>query len=148
MLKRILTGIVAFCFILVPVVFFAHTIVLPIAIAVFALIASYEILHCVGLHKNIWISVTLYLMSGALPFALWYFEAQLVNLLSLLLCIPLLWMLAVAIFSHGKTDIRDVSTAFMLWAALCSVYWASWVLDSSIIISGSRREVPLCRFGS
>ena len=63
MLKRILTGIVAFCFILVPVVFFAHTIVLPIAIAVFALIATYEILHCVGLHKNIWISVPLYLMS-------------------------------------------------------------------------------------
>ena len=115
MLKRILTGIVAFCFILVPVVFFAHTIVLPIAISVFALIASYEILHCVGLHKNIWISVPLYLMSGALPFALWYFEARCVNLLSLLLCIPMLWMLAVAIFSHGKADIRDVSTAFMLW---------------------------------
>ena len=115
MLKRILTGIVAFCFILVPVVFFADTLVLPIAIAIFSMIATYEILHCVGLHKNIWISLSLYLMSGALPLGLWYLGTQLVNLLSLLLCIPLLIMLAVAIFSRGKVDIRDVSTAFMLW---------------------------------
>ncbi len=115
MLKRILTGIVAFCFILVPVVFFADTIVLPIAVAIFALIATYEILHCVGLHKNIWLSVPLYVMAAGLPFGLWYCGMQIVELMALLLCIPLLCMLAAAVFSHGKADIRDVSTAFMLW---------------------------------
>ena len=65
MFKRILTGVIAFCFVLVPILFFADTVVLPIAVAVFSLIATYELLHCVGLHKNLWVSIPLYLVSAA-----------------------------------------------------------------------------------
>ncbi|MBR5123650.1 MAG: phosphatidate cytidylyltransferase [Clostridia bacterium] len=115
MLKRILTGIVAFCFILVPVLFFADTVALPLGVAVFALIAAYEILHCVGLHKNLWLSLPLYLASGAFPFVLRYADGIGLTLMPLFLCVPLLTTLAVAVFSHGKVDIRDASAAYLLW---------------------------------
>ena len=115
MLKRILTGAVAFFFVLVPVLLLADTVALPIGVAVFALIATYEILHCVGLHKNLWLSAPLYLMSGAIPFALRYLAADTLALLPMAICLPLLISLAVGVFSHGKADIRDVSSAFVLW---------------------------------
>ena len=115
MLKRILTGVIAFCFILVPVLLLADTVALPIGVAVFAMIATYEILHCVGLHKNLWLSAPMYLMSAAAPFVLRYMESDAVALLPAMICLPLLVSLAVAVFSHGKADIRDVSSAFVLW---------------------------------
>ena len=115
MFKRILTGVIAFCFVLVPILFFADTVVLPIAVAVFSLIATYELLHCVGLHKNLWVSIPLYLVSAALPFGVRMMTLITVFALPLSLCVILLYLLAVAVFSHGKADIQDVSTAFMLW---------------------------------
>lgn len=115
MFKRILTGVIAFCFVLVPILFFADTVVLPIAVAVFSLIATYELLHCVGLHKNMWVSIPLYLVSAALPFGIRMMTLITVFALPLSLCVILLYLLAAAVFSHGKADIQDVSTAFMLW---------------------------------
>ena len=115
MLKRILTGVVAFCFVLVPVLFLADTVALPIGVALFALIAAYEILHCVGLHKNLWLSFPMYFMSGAYPFVLRYMEGDGLALMPLFVCVPLLTTLAVAVFSHGKVDIRDASSGYVLW---------------------------------
>ena len=115
MFKRILTGVIAFCFILVPILFFADTVVLPIAVAVFCVIATYELLHCVGLHKNMWVSIPLYLVSAALPFGVRLMTLFSLLILPLALCVILLYLLAVAVFSRGKADIQDVSTAFMLW---------------------------------
>ena len=115
MFKRILTGVIAFCFVLVPVVFFADTAVLPIAIALFGVIATYEVLHCVGLHKNPWVSAPLYLVSAALPFGIRYLELMTVLALPMALCVVLVYLLAAAVFSHGKADIRDVSSSFVLW---------------------------------
>ena len=115
MFKRILTGVIAFCFLLVPVVFFADTVVLPIAVAFFGVVATYEVLHCVGLHKNLWVSAPLYLVSAALPFGIRYFAIGSVLALPMALCVVLIYLLATAVFSHGKTDIRDVSTSLVLW---------------------------------
>ena len=115
MLKRILTGIVAFCFILVPILFFADTVVLPIAVGLIAVIATYEILHCVGLHKNLAVSIPLYLVSGAAPFSLRYLGETGVPAVILAVFVVLLFLLAAAVFSHGKADIRDVCTVLMLW---------------------------------
>lgn len=115
MFKRILTGVIAFCFVLVPVLFFADTVVLPIAIALFGVVAAYEVLHCVGLHKNLWVSAPMYLVSAALPFGIRYFAAVSIIALPLALCVILIYLLAAAVFSHGKADIGDVSTSMVLW---------------------------------
>lgn len=115
MLKRILTGVIAFVFVLLPILFFANTVVLPIAVAVCGVISAYEVLHCVGLHKNLWVSAPLYLVSAAMPFALRYLPKQGVTAVVLAVLVALLYLLAVAVFSHGKADICDVSTVMMLW---------------------------------
>ena len=115
MFKRILTGVIAFCFVLVPVLFFADTVVLPIAIALFGVVAAYEVLHCVGLHKNLWVSAPMYLVSAALPFGIRYFAVVSIIALPLALCVILIYLLAAAVFSHGKADIGDVSTSMVLW---------------------------------
>ena len=115
MLKRILTGVVAFCFILVPVLFFADTVVFPIAVSLFVAIATYEILHCVGLHKNPWVSIPLYLVSAAMPFCLRYPSELFLVCVSAAVCILLIYLPSTAVLSHGKTDIRDISAAFLLW---------------------------------
>lgn len=115
MLKRILTGVIAFCFVLLPVLFFADTVVLPIAIAVFSLIATFELLHCVSLHKNLWVSIPLYLVCAVLPLGIRFLPEISTSILPSVVCVLLLYLLAVAVFSHGKVDIRDVSTALILW---------------------------------
>ena len=115
MLKRILTGIVAFCFVLVPILFFADTVVLPIAVGLFSVIATYEIVHCVGLHKNLRVSIPLYLVSAAAPFSLRYLGETGIPAVILAVFVVLLFLLAAAVFSHGKADIRDVSTVLVLW---------------------------------
>lgn len=135
MLKRILTGIVAFCFVLVPVLLLADTVVLPIGIAVFAVIATYEILHCAGLHKNLWLSAPMYLVSAAIPFGLRYVSDDTLTFAPLLICLLLLISLAVAVFSHGKADIRDVSSAFVLWVYTV-VGFASLIFIRDFIAGG------------
>ena len=66
MLKRVLTSIVAVV-VFLPFLIFSHTLALPIAMAICAFISVYEVLHCVGLHKNLWLSLPLYPMAAALP---------------------------------------------------------------------------------
>lgn len=115
MLKRILTGVVAFCFVLLPILFFADTVVFPIAVGLFTVIATYEVLHCVGLHKNMWVSIPLYLVSAAAPFSLRYLGDKGIPAVILAILVVLIVLLAAAVSSHGKADIRDVSTVLMLW---------------------------------
>ena len=146
MLKRILTGVVAFCFILVPVLLLADTVALPIGVAVFAMIATYEILHCVGLHKNLWLSAPMYLVSAVVPFGLRYLAASTLALAPALICLPLLISLAVAVFSHGKADIRDVSSAFVLW--LYTIIGFASVIFIHDFVSGGRYFYLLAFIGA
>ena len=146
MLKRILTGVVAFCFILVPVLLLADTVALPIGVAVFAVVATYEILHCVGLHKNLWLSAPMYLMSAAIPFGLRYMGLGAVALLPAMICLPLLISLAVAVFSHGKADIRDVSSAFVLW--LYTIIGFTSLLMIHDLVAGGRYFYLLAFIGA
>ena len=146
MLKRILTGVVAFCFILVPVLLLADTVALPIGVAVFAVVATYEILHCVGLHKNLWLSAPMYLMSAAIPFGLRYMGLGAVALLPAMICLPLLVSLAVAVFSHGKADIRDVSSVFVLW--LYTIIGFTSLLMIHDLVAGGRYFYLLAFIGA
>ena len=146
MLKRILTGVIAFCFLLVPVLLLADTVALPIGVAVFAVVATYEILHCVGLHKNLWLSAPMYLMSAAIPFGLRYMGLGAVALLPAMICLPLLVSLAVAVFSHGKADIRDVSSAFVLW--LYTIIGFTSLLMIHDLVAGGRYFYLLAFIGA
>ncbi len=67
MKTRIITAIVAIG-ILVPILVFSDTIVLPIAAAICALLAVFEIAGCVGVRRKLTLAIPTYLFSAAILF--------------------------------------------------------------------------------
>ncbi len=113
MLTRIITGIVAFL-ILIPFVIFSATLAFPIGIAFCALLAVWEALHCVGLHKNFWLLIPYGLVAVAAPLSvrLWGVSETLTASVAAILLL-MLYTYAVCVFARGKLDISSVATGFM-----------------------------------
>ena len=114
MLTRIITGM---CLVLVavPVIFFSHTLALEVFVSLLSGIAVFEMMRCLGLHKNYYLSIPSYIVALAVPatvrmmgalespgivlFAVGYIYA--------------LFVLACAMFSQGKIRFKDAAKAFM-----------------------------------
>ena len=113
MRTRILTAVVAFL-VFLPFLIFADTPALPIAMAICGLVSTFEMIRCVGLHKNLFVSVPLYLAAVATPLSLrfWGIENTLPAALAAILVLQL-YMLAVTTFSRGKVNVNASSTAMM-----------------------------------
>lgn len=112
MLKRILTAIVALC-ILIPVLIFADSPVFPVALSFVAAVAVYEVLHCVGLHKNVWISVPLYFLALVAPVAVRYLNDNISEYALVAILLLLLYTLCGAVLSHKKAGLAEVMTVFV-----------------------------------
>ncbi len=116
MKKRIITALVAIC-ILIPVLIFADTVLLPIGLAGCSILAVYEMLSCIGLKKSVSLSVPFYVCAAGLPFLLRYLGAY--NLaLTQRICfvaaiVTLLYLFAVQIFSNGRYHPQDIGMAYM-----------------------------------
>ena len=67
MKTRVITAIVAI-FVLVSILIFSSTPVLPVAASVCALIAVFETMGCVGIKKILRLSITTYIFSAAILF--------------------------------------------------------------------------------
>lgn len=114
MLTRILTSIVAFL-IFLPFLIFSGTIAFPIAMALCAVISTYELIRCVGLHKNQLVTIPLVLVAAAAPLSMRLLGIQTtLSLAWIVLPVLMIFMLAVTVFSHGKVDITRSSTALMV----------------------------------
>ncbi len=113
MLTRIITGIVAFL-ILIPFIIFSDTLAFPIGMALAAVISVWEALHCVGLHKNIWLLIPYGAVAIATPISirLWGVDETLMAAVAAVF-ILMLYTYAVCVFARGKLDVSAVSTAFM-----------------------------------
>ena len=81
MLVRIITA-VCIAAVLIPVAFLSDTVVFPIVIALFAGMGCFEMLRCIGLHKQWIITVFSVLCGLGLPFASFYMPEQAFMLLS------------------------------------------------------------------
>ena len=113
MLKRVLTSLVAFA-VFIPFVIFADTPALPIGLAACAAIAVWETLHCVGLHKNVWLSLPLYPVAAAMPVLVRFLEMALFLRIAVMAMLLLtLYAFAVSVFSHGKVKITEACTAVL-----------------------------------
>lgn len=113
MKKRILTSIVA-VIVFIPFLIFADTLALPIGMSIAAFIAVWEVLHCVGLHKNVLLSIVLYPWAAAMPILMRVLGADItirVGFVSFLLVV--LYAYAVSVFSKGKVKVNDMSTAVL-----------------------------------
>lgn len=113
MKQRIITAIVAIC-VLVPVLCFADTVVLPIGLALCALLSVFEMLSCMGLKKSVLVSLPFYLGAAAFPFLVRYVEeAQTVRSLAFAgIACTTLYLFGVLIFSHGKYNITQIGGVF------------------------------------
>ncbi len=104
MLIRIITAAAGLC-VFLPVMYFSGTYALNIFIALISVIAAYELLNCVGLKKNLWVSIPLYLYSLILPLntALSY------KYIFVLSALFLSWIIFTSVFMHEEFVIQRFS---------------------------------------
>lgn len=119
MLTRILTA-VGIAAVLVPTAFLSDTVVFPIVIALLAGMGCFEMLRCIGLHKNLLITIPAVLLGIGLPFASFYLPQQAFMLLSSLSAVLMFLLFTVSLFSHGKLPIEQAGMAFI---ALIYILW-------------------------
>ena len=116
MLKRIITSICAVC-VLVPVLWFSDTFLLPLGIAAVSLIATYELAKCMGLHKRIALVLPAYLFAAISPFLVRYLHTfvEYAMIAFIVACLYLLLVFFLVIRSHGKLMFSDALTFFAVW---------------------------------
>ncbi len=113
MRTRILTGVIAFILFL-PFLIFSDTIAFPIVMAFCSVVSVFEMIHCVGLHKKLTMTIPLCLVAVATPICL-----RLLGIETVMTAVPavvlvlLLYVLAVTTFSKGKLTVTESSTALM-----------------------------------
>lgn len=112
MKKRVITAVVAF-FVLLPVLILAETFLLPLGIAVCAVLSVWEMFGCVGLKRAWVLTAPMYLIAAAAPFLIRYLPTP--ELLApIALCAAVVWTLyafTILIFSHGRYSIETVAVA-------------------------------------
>ena len=117
MLKRIITSIVAVC-VLVPVLIFSGTWVLPAALAIVTAIALYEMLKCMGIHKKYIVTAPLYIAAIAVPFMLRGFDDKVAvaKIVFIGAALYLIAVFAAVVWSHGKFHFADGMAMFTISA--------------------------------
>lgn len=112
MKTRIITAIVAIL-VLLPILLFADYPILPIALSIVSVIAVFELLRCIGLHRSRAISVPLYLVAAAMPICVrWMTSAYLEKTVLAAVIFILLYLFGFLLFSHGKYKLADISVCF------------------------------------
>ena len=124
MKQRIITGVIV-VLIMIPILLFAQTPVLPIAIAIGSVIAMFEMMRCIGMHKAWAFAVPLYAFAASLPFLSRFMALGSLNATqrpesakhlaqygAILMIGVLFYFFTVAIFSRGKYNLADVSVLF------------------------------------
>lgn len=114
MLVRIISAVVALC-ILVPVVIFSHTGALPIAASIVCCICLFEMLGCLKLRRNMFVSIPFYLVGAFAPLAMRYMQNRTLLLACYAACVAVLAliMLTVNVFSKRKIPTTQTSSMFM-----------------------------------
>ena len=113
MKQRIITGGILIA-VLIFVMFFADTFVLPVVLALCTAIAIHEMLSCIGLQKAYPISIPFYLCA-AFPILMRYVKDDVLfqSIGLVVLSLGILYLFTVLIFSHGKYTVQQICVGFM-----------------------------------
>ncbi|MBQ7337659.1 MAG: phosphatidate cytidylyltransferase [Clostridia bacterium] len=109
---RVITAIVAIA-ILLPILIFSDTLILPVAAALLSLIAVYEMLKCCHLHRRLWISIPL--MISAIYPLYGYFERDRADFAAVGMAMLVVWALYLftyLVFMRGKISLQEVGIPF------------------------------------
>ena len=114
MLKRVITSIVG-CAILLPVLIFSGTFVLPVAVTIVTLIGLYEMFKCMGLHTKLAMTLPAYFVAGILPTVakLAHGADNISGILCSIAMLYAVYLLSVAVILHKNYTFTDASLVFM-----------------------------------
>ncbi len=114
MKQRILTSIVALL-VLLPILIFSGTWFFPIAIAVCCVIAVFEMLRCLGLHRMWAVSIPTYITAAVVPFALRLLNDRVDSqrLAALAVVGAVLYLMVVSVFGHDKVKFSQLGGALL-----------------------------------
>lgn len=113
MLKRTITTF-AIIFVTIPICLLSHTWVYPIAMSLFALIGTYEMLGCVGTRRHWFISVPACFLAAVFPLVCRLIRQQsvFVTVFASVMLFFMSYLLTVGVFSRGKLDAGEVFASF------------------------------------
>lgn len=118
MKQRLITAVFGFA-VLIPVLLFSDTIVLPIALALFSALGVWEMLGCIGLRDRMQILIPSLLVSAAIPFAARYITQHVgkisytIAISGVIVFIYMYYLMCISVVSKGKLCILDSSLVFM-----------------------------------
>ena len=115
MLKRIITAIVLIA-IFIPICIFSDTIFFPITVGIISLMGVFEMTKCLGYHKNLWLSLPIYLIALGLPIFRMFVSTNLFFLAHVpsIFIGLLIYMLSYVMLRQNKDKISDVITLYSL----------------------------------
>lgn len=147
MKQRLITAGVLLC-ILAPVLLTSGTFIFPIVAAFFCVAAVFEMLRCLGTHKNLAIAIPSYCIAIGLPLGLWPYcglaegiSIQPLNINRAILYLLLIFgitvfyfflMIAAAVFGRRSYSFTDVTSSFAMVFYITLAFVA----------------IPLVRFGT
>ena len=115
MLKRIITGVIAFC-VLLPILIFSDTVVFPIAVAIVSIVSLFEMYRCIGKHKKLSLCIPAYVFALAFPFVMRYAERNEIRIVTAFVCgsLFLLYLFFLAVYSKGEMRFSEIGEHFTL----------------------------------
>jgi phosphatidate cytidylyltransferase len=128
MVVRIITAVVAIL-VLLPILIFSNTVVLPIAATIFCGIAVYEMLRCCGVHRRVGIALPL-LLSAVCPCLAFYWtdRATLSTLAMAGLIVLSLYFFTYLVFKRGKSSPQEIAVPFFCCFYIVAAFSAIVVL--------------------
>ncbi len=115
MLKRIITSVVGIA-ILIPLLWFSDTYLFVGAISLVSLIGCFELMKCIKVNENYLLSIPQYLLALAMPPLVRLGAGSEVYFKAIIFAhvVYLLYLFAVAVFSHGKIKVGQIAMTFAL----------------------------------
>jgi phosphatidate cytidylyltransferase len=112
MKNRVITS-VAILAAMLTVVIFSEFIVYSLALALLAIIATFEVLRVIGSHKISTLSIPAYLISAAFPLTAYFVDSnnslEFLLILAAVVFVYLVWLMGVSVFSKGRITFSKVS---------------------------------------
>lgn len=105
--------------VLIPVLLFSDTIVLPIALALFSALGVWEMLGCIGLRSRLSILLPSLAVAAAIPFAARYITLNVgkisytIAITGVIVFVYMYYLMCISVVSKGKLCILDSSLVFM-----------------------------------
>ena len=118
MKQRLITAAFGFA-VLIPVLLFSDTIVLPIALALFSALGVWEMLGCVGLRDRLGLLIPSLIVAAVIPFAARYITLSVgkisytIAIFGVIVFIYMYYLLCNSVVSKGKLCVLDASLVFL-----------------------------------